>query len=222
MTPTAWILLLWLAFAVTHLGLASVRVEPRIRERIGRAAYLGLYSAIALVLFVPLLGVYFDNVHTGAALWGVSAPGPVLRVLLYLGNALAMVMVAGALLRPSPGSLLPGGGGVAGVYRWTRHPMMMGFALTGVLHLVSNGAAADVAFFGGLAAFSLAGAWHQDQRKLLAGDEVFLRFHGETPFLPFARGGFWKGLREVGPLPLAVGLGLAVFARWMHGSFWPG
>lgn len=221
MTPTLWIVLLWAAFAATHLGLASVRVEPRVVARIGRAPYLGLYSLVALLLFVPLVWVYFTHRHHGAALWGVTAPGPALRAALYAGNALAMVLVASALVRPSPASVVPGDPTPRGVYRITRHPMMMGFALIALLHLPPNGAAADVAFFGGLALFSVVGAWHQDARKLHAGDPAFRAFHAATPFLPFTGGGALAGVRELGPVAPLLGLGLAVGARWLHGSLWP-
>ncbi len=219
MSPTAWIVLLWLGFTGTHLGLASLRVEPKLRAKLGDAVFLGLYSAIALALFIPLIAIYFSNRHAGPWLWVVPV-GPVLRALLYLGMTIGIVLTVGSLIRPSPASIVPGGTAeVQGVYRVTRHPLVLGLAIVWALHLIPNASTADVAFFGGFLAFSLAGAWHQDVRKLEAGDATFRAFHAGTSFLPFRRGGL-RGLAEIPPLVWAVGLAAALGIRWLHGSIW--
>jgi uncharacterized membrane protein len=218
-SPASQVALLWLAFAGTHLGLASRRVEPRLAARLGRPGYLALYSAIALALFVPLCIVYFSNRHAGGWLWVVPATGA-LRAVLYAGLLLAFVLVAASLLRPSPAALVPGDDRPGGVYLLTRHPMMTGLSLIGLLHLLPNGAASDVAFFGGLALFPLVGARHQDLRKLAAGDARFRAFHAATPFLLFTGRDTLRGLRELPPIAVAAGLALGLGARWLHGSLW--
>jgi uncharacterized membrane protein len=218
-SPTTSIVLLWIAFTATHLGLASVRVEPRLRARLGNAGFVGLYSVVALAIFVPLVAIYFGNRHAGPWLWTVPV-GPVLRALLYLGMTFGMVLAVGSLLRPSPASLVPNAPAeVRGVYRVTRHPLVLGLALIWALHLIPNASTADVAFFGGFLAFSLLGAWHQDARKLHAGDAKFRAFHAATSFLPFGRG--VSGLADLSPLVVALGVAAALFVRWLHGSIWP-
>jgi uncharacterized membrane protein len=220
MSPALAILLLWAVFTASHLGLASVRVEPKLRARLGDGAFLGLYSLIALAVFIPLMWIYFDNRHAGPWLWVISV-GPVLRALLYLGMTVGMVLVAGSLLKPSPASIVPGGTAeVRGVYRVTRHPLVLGLGIVWALHLIPNASTADVAFFGGFLAFSLAGAWHQDARKLAAGGETFRAFHAETSFLPFGRG--LGGLTQLPLLAVAIGIVASQFARWLHpGPLWP-
>jgi uncharacterized membrane protein len=218
-SPAAQVALLWLAFAGTHLALASRRVEPALAAKLGRHGYLGLYSVVALASFVPLCFVYFSNRHAGEWLWVVPATGA-LRALLYAGLLFAFVLIAASLLRPSPAAVVPGDVRPAGVYLLTRHPMMTGFALVGALHLVSNAAASDVAFFGGLALFPLLGARHQDQRKLAEGDPAFRAFHAATPFLLFTGRETLRGLRELPPPAIALGLALGLGARWVHGSLW--
>lgn len=219
-TPTLWIVLLWIAFTATHLGLASVRVEPRLRARLGDTPFLGLYSLLSLATFVPLVWVYFAHRHAGVWLWYVPV-GKALRVALYLGMTFGLVLVAGALLRPSPAAVVPGSAEVKGVYRITRHPLVLGLAIVWALHLIPNGSSADVAFFGGFLAFSLLGAWHQDARKLHAGGPEFRSFYEATSFLPFAGGNVLAALRGISPAYLALGIAAAVAARWVHGSFWP-
>lgn len=219
MSPAARVALLWLLFAGTHLGLASRRVEPALAARLGRRGYLGLYSLVALALFVPLVWVYFGNRHAGGWAWSFQATG-LLRAAIYAGLLLAFVLIVASNLRPSPAAVVPGEAKAAGVYRLTRHPLMTGFALVGLLHLPMNGAASDLAFFGGLTLFPLVGAWHQDRRKLASGDPAFRAFHDATPFFLFTGRETLRGLRELPPLALALALALALFARWLHGSLW--
>ncbi len=218
---TAQIALLWLAFTVTHLGLASVRVEPRLRARLGDLPFLGLYSAVALAIFIPLVSLYLGNRHAGPWLWIIPV-GPVLRVALYALMTVALVLVAGSFVRPSPAAVAPGKAEVVGIYRVTRHPLVLGLALIWALHLIPNASQADVAFFGGFVAFSLAGARHQDARKIHAGTPGFAAFHATTPFVPFTRSGALRGLREISPLVWAIGLAAALAIRWLHPQpLWP-
>ncbi len=196
-----------------------MRIEPKLRAKLGDAAFLGLYSLIALALFVPLMTVYFGNRHAGPWLWVVTV-GPVLRALLYLGMTLGLVLAVGSLLRPSPASLVPNAPAeVRGVYRVTRHPLVLGLALIWALHLIPNASTADVAFFGGFLVFSLGGARHQDLRKLHAGDAKIREFIAATSFLPFGRG--FGGLADLPPLAIVLGVVAALGVRWLHGSIWP-
>jgi uncharacterized membrane protein len=216
-SPAASVAALWLAFAGTHLALASRRVEPRLVAALGRGGYLGLYSAVAFATFVPLCWIYFTNRHAGPWLWAIPAAGAV-RVAIYAGLLLAFVLIAASLLRPSPAGVVPGDARPGGVYLLTRHPLMMGFLLVGLLHLLPNGAASDVAFFGGLALFPPLGAWHQDARKRAAGDPAVRAFLDATPFWLFTGRETGRGLRELPWTAIAAGLALALFARWLHGS----
>jgi uncharacterized membrane protein len=169
---------------------------------------------------VPLVTIYFGNRHAGPWLWSIQL-GPWLRALLYLGMTLGMVLAVGSLLRPSPASLVPGGTAeVRGVYRVTRHPLVLGLAIVWALHLIPNASTADVAFFAGFLLFSLAGAWHQDARKLHAGEARLREFIASTSFLPFGRG--LGGLADLSPLVIALGVALALAARWLHPQpLWP-
>jgi uncharacterized membrane protein len=209
------ITLLWAAFTATHLGLASVRVEPRLRAKLSDGGFLGLYSVVALAIFVPLMQIYFANRHAGEWLWQIQV-GPLLRGALYALMTVGLVLTAGALVKPSPAAVAPGKAEVVGVYRVTRHPLVLGLALVFALHLIPNSSTADVAFFGGFVAFALAGAWHQDARKLHAPPPGFAAFHASTAFLPFTRAGALRGLREIPPLVWALGIAATAGARWLH------
>ena len=215
MSATAVILLLWLAFAVTHMGLSSARFRPLLVERVGEGPFLGLYSAVSLVLFVPLVWFYLGHKHDGPILWS-SPITPSMRPLFLVAVGVAMSLSILGLLQPSPASIAPGQMEVRGVARITRHPLFMGFGLVGLLHMIPNGAASDLAFFGGLPLFAIVGCRHQDRRKLAAGLPGYRQYVDATPFLPFTAVGTLRGLREVGPLRLGIAIAGSVLIRWFH------
>ncbi len=214
---------LWVAFAASHMTLSSRHLRPRLVAALGERGFQGAYSLLALTLFVPLVWIYFGHKHQGAYL-GTLAGVPGLRALMYAGMGAAFALLVGGLLRPSPASVVPGDPQVRGVYRVTRHPLLMSFGLFGLLHLcVVAVYATDLAFFAGFPSFVLVGTRHQDQRKLADGGEAFRRFYEATPWLPFSRpAGVIGALREQ-PLAIGAGIVLAATVRWLHpGLFGPG
>jgi uncharacterized membrane protein len=219
MSPVAKIVLLWLGFAGSHVVLSSVPVRRRLVARLGEGPFRGLYSLVAFAFFIPLVATYFAHKHAGPQLWSLTH-GPVLVATVYLGMAFAFVLIAAGLMQPSPASVVPGE--ARAVHRITRHPVMMGIALVGLAHLLPNGNAADVAFFGGLALFALLGSVHQDRRKLASGDERFRRFYESTPFLPFTGRASLGGMRGLFPVATAVGVGVACIVRYFHASWFGG
>ncbi len=218
MRDTAVIAVLLLLLASSHMVLSSRSVRARLVARLGERRFLAAYSVVALVFFVPLFHHYFTHRHAGPRLWAVPDSDAVV-VLLSLANAIGLVMLVAGLWNQR---LAPFAGKPreepAGVHRITRHPVFMGTSVMAIAHAVPNGHASDVAFFGGIAVFSLVSCRYQDLRKLAAGDPAFRRFHAATPFLPFTRPGAMRGLRELPPLAVIVGIAVAVAARCLHPS----
>ncbi len=221
MDPALGIALLWLAFTVTHVGMSSLRLRPRLVRVLGDVGFLGLYSVVALAIFVPLIRLYFTSKHAGAQLWYLPR-GPLLTWAVYIGMGLAFVLLVSSFMRPSPGGVVPGETTPRGVYRITRHPMVMAFVVFAVFHLLPNGSSADLAFFGGFAVFALIGAAHQDQRKLVVGPAGYREFYERTPFLPFTGRDTLAGLRELSPIAVVVGILLAVAIWYFHASWFGG
>lgn len=220
MSPTLEVVLWWVAFAGSHLILSSPPVRNRLVGVMGERVFQGLYSLIVLGLFIPLVLAYFANKHTGPVLWSLPH-GPTLQWVVYVGSAIAFILVVGSQITPSPANLVPGEPRAYGVLRITRHPFIMGTALWALLHLLVNGTATDVAFFGGFVVFSLAGAWHQDARKLATNVPGYRQFVAETPFIPFTRPGALRGLREK-PAALLIGVFMTVVVRYFHASWFGG
>jgi uncharacterized membrane protein len=215
MDATISLVVLWLAFAATHIGMSSLRLRPRLVGALGERAFAGVYSLVALAIFVPLVAVYFAHKHEGPFLWYLGGiPG--LRYAVYAGMALTFVLLAGGLARPSPSSMIAGPMDVRGVQRVTRHPVFMAAGLYGLLHLlVASVSTTELAFFGGFPVFAVVGSMHQDARKLASpGAEAYRRFCAETPLLPDPRG-IAGALRDV-PVPAAIGVGATVALRLLH------
>jgi uncharacterized membrane protein len=215
MSPALEITLLWIGFAGSHLLLSSQALRPRIAGALGEQPFQGVYSLVAFAFFVPLVWIYFGNIHAGAWLWTLPR-GPVLTWVVQIGMGLAFVMLVSGAMSPSPASVVPGSPEVRGMYRITRHPVVMGLGLFGLLHLLPNASTSDVAFFGGFVLFALLGAWHQDQRKLASGPEGFREFHAATPFVPFTGSGTLRALRELSPIAVGIGIVLTIAVRYAH------
>jgi uncharacterized membrane protein len=217
------ILLLWLGFAGSHVALSSLRLRPRLVSAIGEPTFVALYSLVALAFFVPLVWVYYANLHVGPWLWTFGR-GALPTWIVDIGMGASLVLVIAGNVTPSPASIAAVAAGAPapveprGVFRITRHPLIMGIALFGLLHLLPNASTADVAFFGGFVAFALVGCWHQDRRKL-ATNPSYRAFFEATPFLPFTGRDSLRGLRELSKLALVIGIALAFAVRWAH-RFW--
>jgi uncharacterized membrane protein len=215
MPPTLTILLLWVAFAATHMIPASVRLRPKLVGRLGEQGYLGLYSLVSLATFVPLVWVYFANKHAGPVLWSAPTSDIVLWIL-YVVNGAAFVLLVSAFAQPSPAGMAARGSEARGALLITRHPLFMAIAIWAAVHLVGNGSTSDIVFFGGMLVYSLVGARHQDQRKLEVGPPEYREFHAATPFLPFSGPRTLEGLRQLSPIAVVIGIVLTIALRWFH------
>ena len=219
MAPSLAIVVLWLAFAAGHIGLSSTKLRPHLVAALGEKGFMGLYSLIALATFAPLVSIYFGHVHEGAELWSFDLSTPA-QWIFYVVMGVAFVLVVASVVTPSPAAMSTGRAPVPseprGVHFITRHALFMGIGLFGLVHLVPNGYATDVAFFAGFPAFVLLGAWHQDQRKLLAEPESYPDFCAATPLIPFTGTQTLRGLRELSRMAVVLGVGLAVVVRVFH------
>ena len=216
MTAVTIIFALWVVFALTHVILSSNPLRPRAVRLFGERLFQGLYSLVAFAVFVPLVLVYSGNKDAGPVLWSVE-PNLVIDIITRVGNTVAVMLVVAGIFRPSPTGVT----GTPtrkprGVQRITRHPLFMGIVLWALMHLLVNGLASDVVFFGGFVLFGLLGSWHQDHRQKALPDGAYAKFCEQSPFLPFTGGGIFKGLREIGVIPIVVGLLVAGLLSYFH------
>lgn len=214
---------LWFAFAATHLLLSSRALRPKLVRALGAQGFQGIYSLLALALFVPLVSVYFTHQHDGPFLWYLGAKRA-WRWAAYLGMGVSLTLLVGGLIRPSAASMGAAADRVAvtGMLRLTRHPVVMAMGLFGLVHLFAARVhAAELAFFAGFPIWAAVGCRHQDQRKLADQPESYGAFVAQTAFWPFSRGGLVAAVRE-GALAVAIGIVLAVVVRYFHPSWFGG
>jgi uncharacterized membrane protein len=219
MSAAGVIIGLWVLFALTHMGLSSRAWRPRLVATLGARAFLGAYSLLAIAIFTALVWFYMLHRHEGASLWTPSI-GTAGLWLIYGLQGVAWVLVVAGVMTPSPAAFAvgeaPPPSAARGIHLVTRHPVFMGAGLFGALHLFVAGFASDVAFWAGFPLFALIGCAHQDRRKLATEGSAYRDWHARTPFLPFTGRETLRGVREMPPLAIAIGVALATGLRLLH------
>ena len=217
MYETAVVVGWWLAFAATHMVLSSQALRPKLIARLGTGPFMGVYSVIAFATFIPLVAYYWGHRHRGALLWAPPSAEWVQGFAMVL-MAIAFVLIAASLITPAP--TLAGRsetGKARGVHLVTRHALFMGLALWAAIHLIYNGFASDIAFFGGFVLFGIVGGGHQDKRRLASDDAGEYRaFCADAPFFPFTGKQTVRGLKETSKIAVIVGLAASVVIRSFH------
>jgi uncharacterized membrane protein len=214
LTPQLGLLLSAIAFLGTHFLLSHPLRAPLVRS-LGARAFQGVYTVVALVTFG--LMIWFYRVIgrepqlwvAGDALWLLAT------LLMWLG---AILFVGSFVKNPAlPGPRRPIGA-PTGVFRITRHPMMWGFALWAITHLIVVGTAKAMLFDGTILLLALAGSAGQDAKKAKLRGEEWHEWTAQTAFIPFT-----GGVANRGMVALVGGTLLFFLATWAHpvpAGFW--
>jgi uncharacterized membrane protein len=230
MTGSLWHLALAVGlFVGSHFLLSSPPIRRPLAGRLGERPFVAAYSTLALLLFVWVLRAYGD-----APLVDVWEPGTGLRHLALAVMPFACVLVVAGLTTRNPTTVgadtrAIAARGPAGIFTVTRHPMMWGFSLWGVAHLLANGDAAGILLFGGMTVLAAAGALAIDAKKRATLGDSWAAYEAGTSFVPLAAavGGRARvSLAEIGWWRLALGFALYALLLWGHGSLfgvavWP-
>lgn len=198
-----------LAFVGTHF-LMSHPLRQGLVRALGANGFALVYSGVSLVLFYWMV-VEFNRAPKGGMFWPV---GDVIWAIASIITLIAAILFTGSFVRnPS----LPGmpdamaAQDPAGVFRVTRHPMMWGFALWGVAHILVAPRADNFIFAGSIVFLAVVGAKAQEIKKAkLTGVEwdAWLR-----------RTNFWpklSALPSAGAGPWLAGIILWAAATWAH------
>jgi uncharacterized membrane protein len=198
-----------MAFVGTHF-LMSHPLRKGLVRSLGANGFALAYSGVALAQFYWMI-VEFMRAPKGDHLWpvddiiwGVSTVITLLAAVLFTGSFARNPSLPGApdaMATQDP----------AGVFKVTRHPMMWGFALWGVAHILVAPRTDNFIFVGSIIFLALVGAKAQEIKKAsLAGVEwdAWLRRTSYWPklsALPFAGAGAWL-----------AGIILWAVATWAH------
>lgn len=204
------------AFVGTHFLLSHPLRAP-IVARTGEGAFLGLYSLVAAVTLGWLVMAY-RAAPAGEPLWSV---GDALWAIGTVAMLVGSVLFMGSLVRnpalPDPTGRARQVPEPRGVYAITRHPMMWGFALWGVTHILVFPDPANIVLSGAIVVLALVGAGLQDRKKARLQPGFWPEWERRTSYWPFAA--VVRGRAQVGSLGgHALGGGVVVWlaATWAH------
>lgn len=197
-------------FVGTHILLSHPLRTP-LASRLGEKGFLGLYTLVSFATFVPLV-IARKSVGPEQWLWSVGEWAWLVAAALMW---LASVLLVGSFVRNPAMETLQNHDAVigrpAGVFRWTRHPMMWSFALWAAAHVLVHPEASALAIAVAIAVLALVGSAAQDAKKGRQLGARWREWEAATSFLPFAR-----GLAFPGWFALFGGTALFVGATWLH------
>jgi uncharacterized membrane protein len=208
-----------LVFVGTHIGVSSTPLRSALVERLGRPAFIGLFSTISIAALLWLVWAFARA--PVIELWPQQAWArlvplvvmPFAAILLLAGLFTANATVA------SDGSLPAGPDAAPGILKVTRHPVMWAFALWAAAHMAPNGNAAALIFFGSLLGLSLAGMRLLDvkhARRLGADWAGFAAVTSVVPFAATIAGRNRPSLHDIGWPKIAGGIALYAILLLLH------
>lgn len=208
-----------IAFLGTHFALSHPLRAP-IVARVGEQAFLGLYSLVAAVTMTWMVLAY-RAAPAGAIPW---VAGDVVWTIASVVMLIGSILFAGSLIGnpalPDPTGKPMAARDPRGVFAITRHPMMWGFALWGLVHIAVWPTTANTLLAGSITILALAGARLQDIKKmaLVEGWRGWMAATSFTPFGAIAGGRVRPGAAWPGLAVVLGGIVLWAVASWAH---WP-
>ncbi|MEP0189483.1 MAG: NnrU family protein [Erythrobacter sp.] len=198
------------AFVGSHFAM-SHPARRAIVKAFGKKGFEVFYSAVSIIM---LAWIYFafkaappkDLPGSGDVGWAIATaltlPAMILFAGSFPGNPAIVTLKSEENARAEP----------QGVFKVTRHPMMWGFALWAMSHMVLLWSMRTMVTAFAMGLLALVGAHMQDRKKEMLMGEAWVSWSSKTVFWPR-----WGAIFGAGTLPWAVGLILFVFLSWLHG-----
>ena len=207
MTVQMGLLFSAILFVGTHF-LLSHPLRSRLVGVLGERAFQALYSFVAIATLGSTI-YFYHIIGREPQLW---LPGEALSSLATLLMWFGSILFVGSFVRnPAlPGARGPRGA-PQGVFAITRHPMMWGFALWAIVHLLTVATPKALVLDGAILFLALVGAAAQDRKNLARRGERWHEWSAQTAFWPFAR-----GLASPGLFAFVGGTLLLLLATWLH------
>ncbi|MCR0980928.1 NnrU family protein [Roseomonas populi] len=203
--------LIWIGL---HVGIAGTRARAAWAARLGEGGFRATFS-VASALTITLLVLAWRSAPT-SPLWAVPRP---LGWVLVVAMLLAFILFAGSLLARNPTAVGQGSALSAeprGMLRITRHPMLWSFAIWAAVHIIGNGDAASLVFFGAFLLTAALGMPSLDAKVAARDPAGWAAFSASTSVLPF--GALTAGRNRVAwrEMALPVLVGLLAWAAMLH------
>jgi uncharacterized membrane protein len=198
-----------IAFVGTHFALSHPLRAPLV-ARIGEKGFLPLYSVVALATFVWMILAFraaptADLPGSGEIGWIVATVLTLPALLLFLGS------LRGNPAFPNPGAPKSIERAPTYVFAVTRHPMMWGFALWAISHIVLWWSWRTVIVGAAILFLALVGARMQDRKKAALLGENWAGWASATSYWPR-----WGRLFTAGAVLWLVTIALWLAITWAH------
>lgn len=220
MQPMSLLMTTCVLFVGSHLML-SHPLRHGLASRLGERGFQIVYSIVAIATFIMLVQAW-RGMPPEPPLWAV---GEILWILASIIVLFASVLFMGSLIGnpalAAPGAAAAAQGAPRGVFAITRHPMMWGFALWAVAHVMVVPTPAQIILSGTIVFLALVGSAGQDGKKARLMGDAWRHWAARTSFIPFARqisGATPWGDTIPRPHALFGGIVLWLVATWGHGA----
>jgi uncharacterized membrane protein len=112
-------------------------------------------------------------------------------MIVFAVMPVAAMLISAGYLTPNPSAVLGDyvlkrNDPAPGIFKVTRHPVMLGIALWAAAHLLANGNVAGILLFGSLLILAVGGIAHIEIKRHASGDPAWQRFIAATSVVPFA------------------------------------
>lgn len=197
------------AFVGTHFLMSHPLRAPMVGA-LGPMLFQIVYSLVSLATFA---WIYFafkeapaaDLPGSGVIGWAIATFLTLPALILFAGS------MAGNPALPTPQADTQARAQPKGVFLVTRHPMMWGFALWALSHIILFWSVRTTITAFAMGFLALAGAHMQDRKKEALMGDAWQAWESRTSYWPH-----WGAIFRVGALPWTVGLILFIFISWLH------
>ena len=203
-------------FVGSHF-LMSHPLRPRLITRLGNGGFLGFYSLVSFAAFGWMVWCFRQapkgeyqwlptDIH-----WGIASILTLLATVFFIGSFSRNPALPNA--DPDAGKALAAQS-PKGMFLVTRHPMMWGFALWGIAHILVAPRMDSFLFVGSLVFLALAGSWAQEGKKIAALGDGWRSWQARTSFIPRL-----TQLGRIGWRLWLAGIVAWLIATWTHNFF---
>ncbi|MEM6909381.1 MAG: NnrU family protein [Pseudomonadota bacterium] len=198
-----------IAFVGTHFAM-SHPLRASMVKTLGEGGFQIAYSIVSLV---TLGWVYWAfKAAPPSDLGGSGDLGWIIATALTLP---AMILFAGSLVGnpalPVPGAQAAARADPKGVFEVTRHPMMWGFGLWALSHVVLWWSTRTLITASAIGLLALIGAHLQDRKKEVLMGDAWKSWESKTSYWPKL-----SAFAQVRLVPFGLGLALFAALSWLH------
>lgn len=199
-----------LALVGTHFALSHPLRAPLVRV-LGGGGFMGVYSLVAAACMVWMALAFRAAPSadlggaTGEIGWILATALTLPALVLFLGS------FSGNPALPAPGAEAAAAKDPHGVFHVTRHPMMWGFALWALSHIVIWWSWRTLIVASAILILALVGAHLQDRKKEALMGAAWREWEAKTSYWPR-----WAALPKAGAMLWVLAIAAWLLATWLH------